>query len=129
MAQQSILLVEDDRDVTQAISIRLSTAGYSVVSARDAYQAVQMERKHRPDLVILDIKMPAGDGFMVHQNLRMFSDFAAPVIYITGKSSTEDEKTARNLGAIAYLRKPLDSTHLLEVIKKAITMDNGISNT
>ena len=118
MDQPKILLVEDDADVIQAMAIRLRSAGYEVISACDAYQAVQMERAHRPAVVILDIKMPAGDGFMVHENLRKFSDFCAPVIYITGKSGPNDEQHARELGAKAYLKKPIDSTYLLEIIEK-----------
>ena len=109
--------------MSQALSIRLRAAGLEVITARDAYQAIQEERHHRPDVVVLDVRMPAGNGFKIHEGFKRFCDFCAPVIYITGQGDEEDERRAKALGAVAFLRKPVESTTLLDIIQQAIGSD------
>lgn len=117
-----ILLVEDDANLGRATALRLKAAGFEVVMARDAYQAVKYALTEKPNLMIMDVRIPAGDGFQVHEHLYEFSDFLTPVIYLTGHASDVDEAKARHLGAIAYLRKPVDFDELLRVIRTHLNM-------
>ena len=67
--RRRILIADDDRNLLQALTVRLDAAGYDVITTQDAYQALDFARKHRPDLLLLDINMPAGSGFSVHERI------------------------------------------------------------
>ncbi|MCG8406921.1 MAG: response regulator [Phycisphaerales bacterium] len=123
MNQPKVLIIEDDTDLSRAIAVRLKGIGFHVSVAQDAYQAVRYEREQRPDIVILDVNMPAGDGFIVHDRLKGFADFLAPVIYVTGQDSDDGEQKARDLGAAAYLKKPLDFNELASVIQRCLGLE------
>lgn len=123
MSIASILIVEDDADLSKAIAVRLKAAGFEIVIARDAYQAVRFERERRPDVILLDVNMPAGNGFIVHDRLTAFSDFMSPVIYMTGCGSDESERKALALGASAYLKKPIDMDALIAAIRQCLPAD------
>jgi DNA-binding response OmpR family regulator len=118
-----ILIVEDDAQLSRATALRLKAAGFDVVAARDAYQAVKVTRREKPALVLMDVRMPAGNGFSVHENLNRFSDFLTPVICLTGQASEADEAKARGLGAVAYMRKPVDFEELIAAIRTHLNID------
>ena len=120
--QPKILIVEDDANLSRATALRLKAAGFDVTAARDAYQAVKFARQEMPALVIMDVRMPAGDGFQVYEKLNRFSDFLTPVVYVTGNISDADEVRARELGAVAYLRKPVDFDELIAVIRQHLNI-------
>lgn len=121
MKTQKILVAEDDAALLNSIRIRLSSAGYEVLCANDGYQAVAMAREHRPDMLILDINMPAGDGFSVQDRVwSMVPARRTPIVYITGDHSQHLRNRANNLGARSLLRKPFDSAELLEVVRDAL---------
>lgn len=118
-----VLIVEDDADLSRALAMRLKKAGMTVTVGQDAYQAIRFERETRPDVVVLDINMPAGSGLIVHERLKAFADFYAPVIYITGDGSSELERNARAMGAAAFLKKPVDGNVLAGLIKNCLASD------
>ncbi len=109
MDQKKILVVDDERDIVKALMIRLQSKGYDVIAAFDGAQGLFMANKEIPDLVILDIRMPAGDGFSVVEKLRQ-SDrtHRIPVIFLTGSPETNAEERAMGLGARFYIKKPYD---------------------
>ena len=83
--RKKILVVDDERDIVKALMIRLQGAGYDVVTAFDGAQGVFMAHKEKPDLIILDIRMPSGNGFSVAQRLKHSTHtFTIPVIFLTG---------------------------------------------
>jgi DNA-binding response OmpR family regulator len=124
--KKKILIVDDERDIVKALMIRLQGAGYEVVTAFDGAQGVFMAHKEKPDLIILDIRMPAGDGFSVAQRLkRSTHTFTIPVIFLTGSPETNAEEKARVLGARFYIKKPYDPEELLDAIKRALEEDSG----
>jgi DNA-binding response OmpR family regulator len=101
--------------------IRLQGAGYDVVTAFDGAQGVFMAHKEKPDLIILDIRMPAGDGFSVAEKLKHSSStFSIPVIFLTGSPEKDSEEKAMTLGARFYIKKPYDPEELLDAIKRAL---------
>jgi DNA-binding response OmpR family regulator len=101
--------------------IRLQANGYEVVTAFDGAQGVFMAHKEKPDLIILDIRMPAGDGFSVAERLKSSTyTFTIPVIFLTGSPETSAEEKAMELGARFYIKKPYDPEELLDAVKRAI---------
>jgi DNA-binding response OmpR family regulator len=123
--KKKILIVDDERDIVKALMIRLQGAGYEVVTAFDGAQGVFMAHKEKPDLIILDIRMPAGNGFSVAQRLkRSTHTFTIPVIFLTGSPETNAEEKARALGARFYIKKPYDPEELLDAIRRALEKDS-----
>lgn len=122
MAQKKkILIVDDERDIVKALLIRLQGAGYQVVTAFDGAQGVFMAHKEKPDLIILDIRMPAGNGFSVAQRLkRSTHTFTIPVIFLTGSPEKDVGEKAFALGARFYIKKPYDPEELLDAVKRAL---------
>ncbi|MGA2315087.1 MAG: response regulator [Thermodesulfobacteriota bacterium] len=119
--KKKILIVDDERDIVKAVMIRLQGAGYEVVTAFDGAQGVFMAHKEKPDLIILDIRMPAGNGFSVAQRLkRSMHTFTIPVIFLTGSPEKNAEKKAMALGARFYIKKPYDPEELLDAVKRAL---------
>lgn len=119
--KKKILVVDDERDIVKALVIRLQGAGYEVITAFDGAQGVFMAHKEKPDLIILDIRMPAGNGFSVAQRLkRSMHTFTIPVIFLTGSPDKSAEEKAMALGARFYVKKPYDPEELLDAIKRAL---------
>lgn len=116
MSEKKILIVDDDRDFTYIMSEHLKAHGYNVVRAEDAVLAVMVAQKERPNLIILDISMPAGDGFTVMERLAK-CDLTSqiPVIVVTGKLLSARQKAMAE-GAVAFFTKPVDFDLLLTLI-------------
>jgi DNA-binding response OmpR family regulator len=121
MVKKKILVVEDERDIVKALTIRLQGAGYDVVAAFDGAQGVFMAHKEKPDLVILDIRMPAGDGFSVADRLkRSTHTLDIPIIFLTGSPEVNSEERAMQSGARFYIKKPYDPEELLDAVRRAL---------
>jgi len=119
--KKKILIVDDERDIVKAVMIRLQTSGYEVVTAFDGAQGVFMAHKEKPDLIILDIRMPAGDGFSVAQRLRKsIHTFQIPIIFLTGSPEKNSEQRAQEVGARFYIKKPYDPEELLDAVRRAL---------
>ncbi len=122
--KKKILIVDDERDIVKALMIRLQGAGYDVVTAFDGAQGVFMAHKEKPDLILLDIRMPAGNGFSVAQRLkRSIHTFTIPVIFLTGSPEKNAEDKAMALGARFYIKKPYDPEELLDAVKRGLERD------
>lgn len=119
--KKKILIVDDERDIVKALTIRLGANGYDVVSAYDGAQGVFLAHKEKPDLILLDIRMPSGDGFSVAEKLKQVSRTSRiPVIFLTGSPEREAEEKALALGARFYIKKPYDPEELLDAVKRAL---------
>jgi len=113
--------VDDDKDVLKALSVRLKGSGYGVVYAADGIAAVSVARNEEPDVIILDIGLPGGDGFTVMERLAGILPIAQiPVIILTARDVSGNEARARTAGAYAFLQKPVDNDVLLETVRKAL---------
>jgi DNA-binding response OmpR family regulator len=122
--KKKILIVDDERDIVKALTIRLQRAGYEVVTAFDGAQGIFMAHKENPDLIILDIRMPAGDGFSVAEKLKeSATTVAVPVIFLTGSPEKNSEEKAMAVGARFYVKKPYDPEELLDAIRRALEKD------
>lgn len=117
----AILVIEDEVDVTEVIKRRLKDAGYLPLIANDPYSGLKLAHEEKPDLILLDLKLPTGGGLSVLKNLKTSSDTQdIPVIILTGSRSPEiREKTLKD-GASAYIEKPYDPAELLKTIKDVL---------
>ena len=119
--KKRILIVDDERDIVKALTIRLQFSGYHVLTAFDGAQGIFMAHKETPDLILLDIRMPAGDGFSVAEKLKQSNQTdRIPIIFLTGSPERNAEGRAMELGARFYIKKPYDPEELLDAIKRAM---------
>jgi two-component system cell cycle response regulator len=120
MSEKKILIVDDERDFVRILSTHLKARGYSTVSASDAVVAITAAQKERPDLIILDVAMPAGDGLTVLKRLGA-SDHTSliPVIVVTGLAPAKRAE-AIAAGAVEFYVKPVDIDILLACIRKQL---------
>jgi DNA-binding response OmpR family regulator len=121
MANKKILIVEDDRDIRLGYHIRLKANNYDTFFAADSLTSMTEARKHQPDLIILDLGLPAGDGFLVMERLKSNTYLAAiPVIVVTGRDPFANRERALRAGAKAFLQKPVNNYELLAVIQRCL---------
>ena len=127
MDKKKILIIDDEMGLVELFSMRLQHEGYQVHAAFDAMQAMMQINKVNPDLILLDIMMPAGGGMSVLQNIRMNTNFInLPVIVMTGKSDDNTEKVMEKWGVSGYFIKPVDIAVLMQKI--AHVLDEGEKN-
>jgi DNA-binding response OmpR family regulator len=121
MSNKKILIVDDDPDVRHGMHVRLKANHYDTFFAADALTSMTEARKHEPDLIILDLGLPAGDGFVVMERLRAFASLAViPIIVVSARDVRANRERALKAGAKAFLQKPVDDSELLAVIRQAL---------
>jgi DNA-binding response OmpR family regulator len=117
-----ILIVDDDPDLRRGLKIRLRANHYETVHATDGYSAIAVAQKEIPNLIILDLGLPAGDGFTVLARLRDSDTLSAiPVIVLSARDPHFNEQDTLKAGATAFFQKPADNQELLEVIRLALS--------
>jgi len=118
MAKPKILVVDDDPDLVRALRLRLRANQYDIATATDGYSAIAAAQKEHPDLILLDLGLPAGDGFIVLDRLQKSDTLAGiPVIVLSARDPQNNEQRALKAGAAAYFQKPADNDELLNVIR------------
>jgi DNA-binding response OmpR family regulator len=121
MSGKKILIVEDDNLQLTILARRLKSAGFEIVAARDGLTAISTARKEQPDLILLDLGLPAGDGFVVLQRLGMLINTGTiPIIVVSSRTPLGNRDAALKAGAIAYIHKPVDIPVLLKAIHEAL---------
>jgi len=126
MTAKKILIVEDDMELVQGLSIRLRANGYTVFIATDGITAMRVAQKESPDLILLDIGLPAGDGFTVMDRLKSIARLSiVPVVVLTGRDPQGNQQRATDSGAMAFLQKPVDNDVLLRTIR-GVLRENGV---
>jgi DNA-binding response OmpR family regulator len=125
MSQKTILIVDDDPDIRLSLHVRLKANHYNVIFAGDGMAGIAEARKHIPDLIILDLGLPAGDGFSVMGRLKANDSLSLiPVIVVSARNYDANVDRALWAGATAFLQKPVDNTELLAVIRRALGEKN-----
>jgi CheY-like chemotaxis protein len=121
MDSRKILIVDDNADIRLGMHLRLKANQYETFFAADAFSGVAEARKHRPDLIILDLGLPAGDGFTVMERLKQIPFLAViPIIVVSARDGLGNQKRAYEAGAKAFLQKPVNDAELLAVIRQAL---------
>lgn len=123
--RKKILIVDDEEDWVRVLAIRLERSGYQVAVAFDAAQAMEQAIQLKPDLIFLDIMLPAGGGLKVLETIRKNPrTLSVPVIVITGKEwDGETRIAAGKLGVFGYFIKPVNMDELLEKLKGVLTRE------
>ena len=119
---KTILIVDDEADIRDILRIRLANqSGFRILEAANGSDALELTRKQRPDLIILDWLMPGFNGMEVLKALRESPELTTiPVIMMTVKSELSAQAQGQAMGVVAYLIKPFDATRLMETVQKAL---------
>src|SRR5437660_3585233 len=117
---KTILVVDDDHELSDGLRTVLERQGFRVFQARDGQQGKQLIYQHRPDLVILDMMMPRMGGYPVLEHFRDKTD-APPIIMITANEGSRHKAYAEYLGVIDYIRKPFAMERLLESVERGLS--------
>lgn len=121
MSKAKILIIDDDNDLRRALHIRLRSHGYETVFASDGLSAMKTALKETPDLILLDLGLPAGDGFVVMERLQKNTKLSCiPVIVLTARECKGNQERAIAAGCTAFFQKPADNGELMEAIEKAL---------
>ncbi len=112
---QKILIIEDEEGIIHLLNLYLKDAGYDVVVAKDGADGLALHARTHPDLVILDIMLPALDGFEVCRRIRSWSK--TPILMLTARGDEEDRIQGLDLGADDYLVKPFSPRELVSRVR------------
>jgi DNA-binding response OmpR family regulator len=128
MSAKKILIVDDDGHLLLGLAAKLKAHGYVVFSAMDGISAIAVARQEVPDLVLLDLGLPGGDGFLVLERLRKMTDFVAiPVIVLSARDPATNKERALQAGAVSFFQKPPDNRELLGAIRNALGEEVALS--
>jgi two-component system alkaline phosphatase synthesis response regulator PhoP/two-component system response regulator VicR len=118
---KTLLLVDDEPDLLESISIRLKATGYQVETAVDGLEALKKARSLKPDLILLDLMLPKMDGYKVARLLKFDGRYSRiPILILSARSQDLDKEMASSAGADDYLVKPFSSEELLSRIEKLL---------
>ena len=121
MDKSKILVIDDDQDVAMGLRVRLRANNFVTVFATDAVSAISQAKNEIPDLILLDLGLPGGDGFLVMERLNNIESLASiPVMVLSARDPQANKERALAAGARAYFQKPVDNDELLSAIRKTL---------
>jgi len=120
---KTILVVDDAPNIVELLRLYLEGAGFATLVATDGPAAVELHRKHRPDLVVLDLMLPGMDGFEVCRAIRREAD--TPVLMLTARTDDVDAIVGLELGADDYVTKPFNPRALVARVKAILRRTDG----
>ena len=127
MAKKKILIVDDNEDVSRGLRILFRSHDYVTVLAGDAVTAISQAKAETPDLIVLDLGLPAGDGYLVMERLGNIDALASiPVIVFTARDEESHRERALEAGAKAFFQKPVSHAELLLAIQRIFEGPNSL---
>ncbi|HEX4123591.1 MAG TPA: response regulator transcription factor [Tepidisphaeraceae bacterium] len=121
MSKGTILVIDDEKDLIELVRYNLEKEGYDIIAAGDGPSGMEVIRKHRPDLVVLDLMMPGMDGLAVCQQLRSDARVGrVPIIMLTAKATEADRIVGLELGADDYITKPFSPREVVARVKAVL---------
>ncbi|OEF98142.1 response regulator transcription factor [Desulfuribacillus alkaliarsenatis] len=126
MAGETILIVDDDCDIREIISMYLQKEGYIVQVATNGYEAIEMTANCNPSLIILDMMLPGLDGIEVCQEIR--KTLSTPILFLSCKGTPLDKSMGLTAGGDDYMSKPFDAVELLARVKAQLRRNRILSN-
>jgi len=124
---KTVLLTDDNEDIIELVQLVLKNAGYKLITARDGVEAIDVCMSQKPDLVLMDLKMPRMDGFEATRTLRE-KGFTNPIVVLTASESAEDKKKAHAAGINGYILKTMDMKDVETTIDKFLTRGGSAFN-
>lgn len=119
--QKKILIIDDDADIRDLLNLQLRRHGFETAFAGDAISALSVARSENPDLILLDLGLPGGEGFTVMERLKAIASLGwIPVIVVSARADAATRRRADTMGVRAYIEKPIDTEKLLEAINAAV---------
>jgi DNA-binding response OmpR family regulator len=117
----TILVADDEEDLRELVSYRLSRSGYEVVEAVDGQEALELATERTPDLMVLDVMMPRLDGYELTRRVREEDSLrSVPVILLTARSQETDVSRGFEVGADDYLKKPFNPDELVARVRAVL---------
>lgn len=121
MNAKKILIVDDDQHLLIGLTARLKHHGYSVITSMDAVSAIAVARRSAPDLIILDLGLPAGDGYLVLDRLKEIPELmATPVIVLSARDPVPNKQRSMEAGAVAFFQKPPENHAFMAAVHHAL---------
>jgi DNA-binding response OmpR family regulator len=117
---KQVLIIEDDQNLAMALALRLKAAGYGTTTTYDALTGLNAAVSNPPALVLLDISMPAGNGFSVAEQIQTLIPTPTPIIFLTASKKPDFRERAKKLGAAGYFEKPYEAEELFGAIQQAL---------
>jgi len=118
---KTVVVIEDERNIIEAISFILTRDGWEVKTHSNGHDAVDAVRGRRPDLVILDVMLPGKSGFDILQEIRDDSEIGmTPVLMLTARGQDKDREMAERAGASRFMTKPFSNTEVLEAVRDLV---------
>ncbi len=125
MAKQTILVVDDEKDLLDLIEYNLKKEGFKVLKAEDGEEGIEVAKEHDPDLILLDIMMPKMDGLETVEQIRKDDNLKKiPVIFLTARGDEKTEVEGLNKGGDDYITKPISTIKLISRIKAVLRRFN-----
>ena len=120
LAKKKILIVDDEKDMRDALAYRLKGSGYEVIMAENGAQGLELASKEHPDLIVLDMMMPVLNGFEAYKQIKLKTDGSEhiPIVMLTARGKMKD--TFESMQVEAFLPKPYEPVEILAVINEAI---------
>ena len=116
-----VLVIEDDRKINLALSIRLKSNGHDVLQAYDGLTGVSLATTQQPDVIVLDICLPKDDGISVAEKInRISTTVGTPIVFLTARRERGLRDRALHTGAASFLEKPYDARELVAAVESAI---------
>jgi two-component system, OmpR family, phosphate regulon response regulator PhoB len=117
-----VLIVDDERSIRLLCRVNLNASGMDVLEADDGHTGLELARRERPDLILLDVMMPGLDGWSVARELAADkSTKDIPVIFLTARAEAADRRRGEQLGGVGYLVKPFDPVGIGELVEEVLT--------
>ncbi len=117
----TILLVDDELDILEIIGYNLSGEGYNVVTAQNGVEAIKKAKKHKPELIILDVMMPEMDGIEACEKIRLIPELSETVItFLTARGEDYSQVAGFEAGADDYITKPIKPKVLISKVKSLL---------
>jgi two-component system KDP operon response regulator KdpE len=121
MESKVIMIVEDDRDLMLAMSVRLIAQGFATISAHDAASAIQLAATRKPDLILMDLGLPDSNGFVVMEVVSQLKTVSTvPIIVVSARPAEVYREAALMAGARDYFQKPFDNDELIAAIYREL---------
>jgi DNA-binding response OmpR family regulator len=124
-----VLIVDDEADMTSLLAFNFSQSGFAVCTARDGNEAFEKARMFLPDVIVMDVRMPAMDGLAVCGMLRNVPTTRhIPVLIMTGQPSEQTRNLSKRAGAVDYLQKPFSPRDMISRVRAALSRDGEEEN-